>query len=300
MKNKEKFGMLDYRVDTFLTLCRERNYSRTAEKLNISQPAVTQHIQYLEREYDAKLFEYENKQLVLTKQGSILYNCILGLSASDKKIYELIRNSKIEKRLLRIGVSLTIAEHVMPMVLGKMLTEYPDISVKLNVDNTARLLEGLQSDRHDCALIEGSFDNRHYYHRLFSKESFIAVGGRPYKECELKDLLEETIIAREDGSGTREIQEEILARNNLNFDNFNNRLEIGNTNLIKDMVMNQCGITFLYKIAVMKELQSGQLYEIPIKDMKVEKEFNFVVLSDNMFMRAYLDFCEYAIKHYHL
>ncbi|BBF44764.1 LysR family transcriptional regulator YeiE [Lachnospiraceae bacterium KM106-2] len=280
--------MLDYRIETFLTLCRKRNYSKAAKELCISQPAVTQHIQYLERFYDCKLFYYENKSLMLTKQGALLERLLLGLSASDKRIYERVQLSKQQKRYLNIGASLPIAEFIMPEVMDKLMDLVVEMKIRLGVNNTDELLNGLQKDYYNCLFIEGYFEKEKYSHELLSKEEVILVAGKEYQPSQLEGLLSEVLIIKQEGSGIRKMIDGVLSDRNLTVNSYQNVMEVENLSIIKKLVESGKGISFVYRLSVEKELEEKRLFEIPL-DIKMEQEFNFVILQNNIFAKDYLE-----------
>lgn len=290
--------MLDYRIETFLTLCKERNYSRTAQILSITQPAVTQHIQYLERQYNTKLFEYENKQLHLTKEGKILEQMALGLSASNNRVKEIIRGCQDTNIHLKIGCTLIISECVLPQIIKELLSTCPNLQITMTVDTNERLFEGLSSGLYDCLYVEGCYNKESYEHHLFSKEDYIAISGKKFPpNTEIKDLLTETVICREEGSIPRNILNEVLLNYRLSISDFPNYVESNNLTVIKELVKQKVGIAFVYKAAVLNELQNQSLYEIPL-NLHLQKEFNFVVLKNSMFAQKFIDLYNFSKQVY--
>ncbi len=284
--------MLDFRHETFLALCRIGNYTKTAEFLHITQPAVTQHIKFLENYYDVKLFNYEKKNLSLTREGKLLYDYAMTMSADNKKIRDILAEKDTESISVSFGTTLTVGEYVMPGILGKLLCNYPGSSVTMSVENTKVLLEKLKNGEINFVILEGFFEKTKYDSVTFSEEEFVAVcspdSGLKNKQVTLKEILGERIILREKGSGTRDIFEQILYRHNLGIQNFTKKCEIGNINVIKELVKNNLGITFLYKAAVEKELAEKKLSRINITGFSEQYEFNFVFLKDSIYKKEYL------------
>ena len=244
--------MLDFRIKTFLELCRLKNYTKTAQYLHITQPAVTQHIQYLEREYGTSLFDHAAHKFTLTPKGELFYWWALSMEASSKKIQEQLRKPASAARHYRFGVTLSIGEYVMPELLTSYLTQYPDRTVSMIVENTDSLMHKLDEGKIDFAIIEGSFDKNRYSHVLLSNERFIAVGGEKGgfpKACgTLDELTQYPLVIRERGSGTRMIFETILKEHNLSLDQFKRYSEVGNFKTIKRLVQEGIGITFAYEL----------------------------------------------------
>lgn len=283
--------MLDFRIDTLITVCREMNFSRAAEKLNITQPAVSQHIRYLEENYGIKIFRHEGKKIRLTQEGKTLLDAATAIRHDDRFLREKLKDIGQVQQSLVFGATLTIGEFVLPEHLADYLRRYPDSSVRMIVANTNRLLEKLNEGEIDFAVIEGYFPKNDYEHLQYSREKYIPVCGPDYHfsgPCEtLEDMLSERLIVREAGSGTREILERILGEKNLSLPDFRHLVEISNLNAIKSLVRSNCGITFLYEAAARKELKEGALKEIPIKGFDVAHDFTFVWRKGSIFAERY-------------
>lgn len=291
--------MLDFRLETFLTLCKTRNYTKTAGELHITQPAVSQHIRYLENYYGCKLFHYSGKTLTLTSHGEKLKSFVMTMKANSGRIKELMGEDD-NSYPITFGATLTIGEYVMEGIMKSLLKDYPEIRITMEVDNTKELLEKLKDGQVDFVLLEGQFDKEKYSSMLFSMEEFVAVcsskSSLVLREREIKELFNERLILRENGSGSRDIFEQVLYERNLTIDNFKSIAEIANIKIIKELVKENLGITFIYKQAVKEELKNGKLKEIKIKDFKVEREFNFVFLKESIHYEEYRKWFKYFLS----
>ncbi len=283
--------MLDFRMDTLIAVCKYMNFTKAAEKLNITQPAVSQHIRHLEEDYGIKIFQYDGKKIKLTGEGKILLDAVTTIKHDDLFLREQLKDLKKERRNLIFGTTLTIGEFVMPGRLAEYLKEYPDTSLRMIVANTYRLLEKLNNGEIDFAVIEGYFTKSEYDYLRYSREKYIPVCGPDYRfsgKCStVEDLLTERLIVREPGSGTREILERILGEKNLSIQDFKNLVEISNMNAIKFLVQANCGVTFLYETAVREEIKDGMLKEIRLKEYNVTHDFTFVWRKGSIFAERY-------------
>lgn len=269
--------MIDYRLQTFLLLCDELNYTETARKLHITQPNVSQHIRYLEDYYKVKLFRYENRKLSMTEEGEKLRRMVIRLKSESTKIKQEMDDFEDKRTRINFGATLTIGEYIMPDIISEL--DFDKYSVTMLVENTHTLLQKLEDGIIDFAIIEGHFDKVKYDSVLFSKEEFIAVGSEEFKDFyKFKDLLDYRLILREKGSGTREVFERILFDNNLSVSSFKDVIEIGNMNTIKSLVSKNIGISFLYKNALKK---NDKLKKLNIEDMEIHREFNFVMMKNS-------------------
>lgn len=278
--------MIDSRLKTFLILSQVKNYTKTAELLFISQPAVSQHIKYLENEYNTKLFEYKDKRLTLTPSGEILYNFLVNVDKKSKDILNLMNNNLDEEENLTFGTTLTIGEYLMPEILNDIYSKYPLVKIHMVVENTESLLDKLNSGLIDFALLEGQFDKSKYDYKLLSKEEFIGICSNENilskSKVKFEDIFSQRLLIREKGSGSREIFEHILYEHNYKMNSFDSFSEIGNINVIKELVSLNKGISFMYKRAVIKNLLSRDISKISISDFNVIREFNFVYLKHNL------------------
>lgn len=287
--------MIDYRLNTFLTLCELKNYTKTAKKLFITQPAVSQQIKYLEQQYKVKLFKYEGKNLVLTPAGKELHSFVLTLVKDCEKITQQLSNNQ-ENTSCNFGATLTIGQYVMPDILEYILRKNKNTSLSMVVDNTSNLLELLNKGKIDFAIIEGNFNKSQYSYELLSMEDFIGICHPQSKYAKgsysLDNLFNETLILREKGSGTRDVFEQLLYEQNLCTHSFKSICEIGSLHTILSLVSSNCGISFMYKKAAQHCLDSNKISIIDIKGLPIKREFNFVWLKDSRFSSSYKDFFE--------
>ncbi|MDD3401429.1 MAG: LysR family transcriptional regulator [Eubacteriales bacterium] len=279
--------MLDFRILTFLDLCKTHNYTRTAENLFITQPAVSQHIKYLETEYGAKLFYYRDRTLTLTEAGKTLKRCATVMYANCRSIKDKLADCTVTKRQLRFAATLTIGEFVLPPYINRYLLSNSGASVSMLVENTSVILNLLRENAIDFAVVEGYFPQDEFRSRLMQRERYIAVCSPSYplkrEVSRIADLINESLVVREEGSGTREIVERVLEEQNLHFSDFPLINEVGNMNAIKYLVANNRGISFMYESAARAEIDSGVLREIHLLDFNFYREFNFIMLKGSLF-----------------
>ncbi|NLK95777.1 MAG: LysR family transcriptional regulator [Clostridiales bacterium] len=289
--------MIDFRMATFLKLCEVKNYTKTAKEINITQPAVTQHIQSLEKEFNIKVFIKEGKNIFLTREGELLKALAEKIYAEEKKLKQAFLEPSTFK--INFGATLTIGDNIMPKKIEKYLKKNPLCEISMRVENTDSLLHMLNEGSIEVALVEGNYQKNQYTSLLISKEKFIAVAGMGLKinnNCKLEELCKYPIIVRERGSGTRSILENYIKENNLVLEDFERIIELGNFNSIKHLVINNLGITFVYKPVVQEELDKGILKEIKIMDFNLFHEFNFVYLKDSLLKEKYLEFYQFLKK----
>ena len=283
--------MLDFRMETFLCVCDHMNYTKASEELHITQPAVSQHIHYLEKYYNTKLFSLEGKKLKLTKEGIVLQRVAIKMKNDEMRLKENFLDMSNMFTELKFGATKTVGDFVVPKILSKYMEDYPDTHIYMKVENTSELLKCLEEGELDFALVEGYFRKSEYDHLHYSTENYIGVCSPYYKwknkPKTMDDLFKERLLVREPGSGTREVLERYLELNNYTVDNFIKKVEIGSMHAIKELCKNGCGITFLYETAVKEELDKGNLIPINIEEFNVHHDFTFIWRKDSVYSEVY-------------
>ena len=278
--------MLDPRVETFLTVCETMNFTKAASLLHITQPAVSQQVRALEEQYGRKLFRYKSRQLFLTEEGELFLRTARTMRQDAIRLQESLRQMGKE-RLLRFGATLTIGEYSMPGPLLRLLQKDPELRLRMLAANTQELLSLLDRGEIDFAIVEGNFDRSSYDSLVYSTQRYIPVAAPDYAFTRpvhrLEDLLEERLLVREPGSGTRSILERVLEANNLSVESFRRWTELGSLNLIKSLVEAGAGVSFFYQPVVQRELESGLLREIPLEDCSIHHDFTFLWQRGSVF-----------------
>ena len=158
--------------------------------------------------------------------------------------------------------------------------------------NTSKLLELLDHGQISMAIVEGNYPKENYSHKKYSTEDYIAVCATSHqfnKEPHtIHDLISEHLLVREEGSGTRNILEQSLIAHGLHISNFMHYTQVENMHTIMNLLKKDCGISFLYKIAVGKELKSKELKEITLDDFKLQHDFDIIWEKESIYADKYL------------
>lgn len=283
--------MLDTKLNTFLVLCETMNYTRAAERLCLTQPAVTHHIHYLEERFGCRLFSYQGKTLSLTAEGQRLLGLARSLAYNSRRAEEAMRSPSVLS--LRVGATKTIGEYVIAPRVKRLIREMPELNFSLIVENTRYLLHALDSFQLDLALIEGYFDRERYELLSSRREAFFGVcaAGHPFggKKVTVEQLLEQRIIIREPGSGTRDIFQQMLRRRGYGLDSFPRQMTVSDFSVIKTLVTDSLGVSFLYAPVVEKELEQGSLSGFKLEGESMSGAFSLVCLKGNMFAGEWAD-----------
>jgi len=292
--------MLDFRIVTFLTVCNTRNYTRAAEQLHITQPAVSQHIRYLEETYGTKLFCSEGRRLTLTPEGEVLRRTAAAMRNDELLMRERLRTGANGELPLHFGVTMTVGEFLIARPLSAYLLEHPGADVRMEMGNTEELLGKLRRGELYFALVEGYFDRTEFDSALYQTERFLAVCAANHRfacpPTALRDLLRERVLARESGSGTRDILEKHLAAQNMALSDFADIVQISGMQAILQLLERDVGISFLYEAVARKGIQSCTLREIPLRDFQVEHDIALIWERGSVFAGEYQDLCRQLLK----
>ena len=249
---------MDQKLCTFLTLCKTMNYRLAAEHLHLSQPAVTKQIQSLEQSLQTKLFYYDGHTLHKTEKCLLLERYAISQQYQFEEMQLAIADKKRLK--LRIGATKTIGDYVLIDAIKDYLNN-PSHELSLVVDNTKHLLQMLDENQLDFAVIEGTFSKTKYDSYLLRMEPFVGICAKTSPLCgqnlSVEDLLKQTIIVREEGSGTRRIFEERLNASGYELSDFYREVSISSFVSIKALVASGIGISFLYHSVVVSEERIG-------------------------------------------
>ena len=249
---------MDSKLQTFLTLCQTMNYRIAAEQLHLSQPAVTKQIQSLEQMLQIKLFCYDGHVLHKTEACLLLERYAITQQYQFEELQLAIADKK--RFNLRIGATKTIGDYVLIDAIKEYLSD-PSHELSLMVDNTMHLLQMLDENQLDFAVIEGAFSKTKYDSYLLRMEPFVGICAKNSPLCgqhiSVEELLKQTIVVREKGSGTRRIFEERLAAVGYELSDFYREVSISSFVAIKALVAAGIGISFLYNSVVAKENDIG-------------------------------------------
>ncbi len=282
--------MLDNRIYTFLELCNVMNYHKTAENLRMTQPAVTQHIKFLEEHYGCKLFDYSNRKLKKTSKGIELEKYAKNIISLNISVNEEL--SKKDKLQINIGATKTIGEYK----LNHALILQSECEVNFIIDNTENLINKLNHFELDILLLEGYLDKDKYLYKKISDEEIVGICSPKHrfagKEPSLTEILDENIILRENGSGTRWVFENFLLSQGYSVDSIKQKSIISSNKVIENIVESNLAISFVYDVM---QKQNPNLSYFKIKEKRIHHEFNFVFLNNTKAQKI-MGFIENAMK----
>lgn len=286
-------------LKVYITVVEQRNFSRAAELLHLSQPGVSLHIRKLEKEFDVKLMHRSPKWVKLTEAGELLY-------VRAKEMVNLYESAKLDiARLqddvsgsLQIGASFTIGEYVLPRLFSSFARQYPEVAMEVFIENSSQVVEAIRDNHIDFGLIEEDIEAQDLNVTPFMKDELIIVAAEGYPlhtsvNADLEQLQDQVWILREMGSGTRSSSDRFLAQTGLRV---NRSYEFNSSQGVKEAVFSGLGIAMLSRWVVKRELSAGMLKEITIPDIHIERNFSLVRRIGHIPTRANEVFAERLLK----
>lgn len=276
--------MFDFRLRVFYTVAKRLNFTKAAEELCITQPAVSKHIQEIESYYKVRLFERNGNKIHLTKAGGVLLhycNQIFGLYGSLE--FELNALTEIFKGKLRIGASTTIAQYVLPPLLADFHKRYEDIQVSLTISNTEQIEQSLNNNSIDFGIVEGQAKNTLFKYTEFIQDEIVPVVAANHtlaiqKEISIDQLLSTPLLLREPGSGTLEVIAHALKPHNIKLSDLKCEMQLGSTESIKSYLLHSDCMAFLSIHSILEELKNNKLQIVDVKDLNLDRAFHFIQL----------------------
>lgn len=274
--------VFDFRLKVFYTAAQQLNFTKTAEDLYISQPAVSKNILELEKNIGVSLFERKGNNLILTQAGKILLQyaeqIIQLYNKADQDIFDLQSNTK---GYMSLGASTTISQYIIPSLLAKFLNENPNSNIEVSQFNSRAIEKLLIEKKIDLGITEGGTDNRALKYVPFMKDELVLVTNsknpilKKLKNPTISDLYTIPFVLRELGSGTRSVIERKIRSSRINLSKFNIEMILGSTESIKRYIQERDCFAFLSIHAIQKEILDNKLSILDIPNLKIERFFYF-------------------------
>ena len=296
--------MSDRRLQVFHTVAKLLSFTKAAESLHMTQPAVTFQVRQLEEYFNTRLFDRTHNRINLTEAGKRVYE----YSDTIFQVYSEMENAVREitgdvNGVLIIGASTTIAEYMLPALLGDFKTKYPDVNLRLKVSNSEGIVAMVENNVIDLGVVEAAVTNKNLAVELCRVDRLVAVvpPGHEFANREsmhIKDLLKYPYICREEGSGTREVILEYLDQLGLVKEELNIIMELGSPEALKGAVEAGIGVTIISRATLNKELKLGTLVAIDL-DPPLERPFSFVHQKQKFRQHTVEKLLEFARQYCH-
>ena len=284
--------MIDEKLETLITVAECKNFTRASELLNLTQPAVSHHINQLEKEIGAKLF-IRGKEIKITKEGEIALIYAKRMMNLEQKMLRKIVDEKNNITRLTIGVTHSSENTDITELLAKYANDHPNVTISLITDNIKNLYDKLENYELDLAIVEGKRLSNKLNYLMLDTDYLVAVVGNTNElakksSIKLEELKNQNMILRLPGSATRELFEASLISNNESIHNFNVSLEVDSINTIKTLVKKGLGVSILSKSSCLYDAKKNKLKILPIQNLTMMREIN-IVYNKDFHQKSFLD-----------
>lgn len=279
------YCMFDFRLQVFHTVAKRLNFTKAAEELFISQPAVTKHIQEIENAFKVKLFDRNGTKIKLTTAGNTLLQYTEELFAVYRNLeFEMNTFTQTHNGKLKIGASTTIAQYVLPPILAAFHKKFKDIKISLTINNTEQIEQALQNKAIDLGIIEGHSKNSVIKYTEFIKDQIVLVskiGNSVAKKQSIspEQLKKIPLLLREPGSGTLEVLAHALKPLGIKIAQLQNEMQLGSTESMKRYLLHSDSMAFMSIHSISKELTNKECSIVDVKGLHIERYFYFIQLQ---------------------
>lgn len=294
--------MADRRLQVFHTVARLLSFTKAAETLHMTQPAVTFQIRQLEEHFNTRLFDRTHNRISLTAAGQRVYGYaekIIALYGEmDSRVRELTGDVS---GILIIGASTTIAEYVLPGLLGEFQSRYKDVNVRLSVSNSLGVVHMVENNTVDVGIVESPVTNKNLAVEVCWHDELMFICQPSHALAKKTGVTPQEIVTlpflcREEGSGTREVINEYLEDNKVSAHDLNLCMEFGSPEAIKSAVEAGLGVSIVSRATVGKELKLKTLVALPLNPV-LKRPFSFVHQRQKFRLRAVEEFMNFAHEH---
>ena len=268
----------------FRAVAGQRSFRRASELLYLTQPAVTQQIKALEQEIGAPLFDRTGREITLTPAGEVLLR--YAGEGNELLLRAEAELAALEGRVsgpLRLAVSTTIAQYVLPPLLGRFLRRYPAVELRMRSANTEGVAAAVLDGSVDVGLVEGPVHRPELKLEAWLRDELVLVVASDHAWAGLAAITPEQLrgvplLLRERGSGTREIVDSAMEAAGLAAKDLNIAMELNSTEALLACVEAGLGVGFYSRAAIRRQVRLGTLVRVPVHGLKVGRDLSFVTM----------------------
>ncbi|MEO5333716.1 MAG: selenium metabolism-associated LysR family transcriptional regulator [Magnetococcus sp. YQC-5] len=290
----------DTRLRVFYSVAKHLSFTRAAEELYLTQPAVTFQIRQLEEHFNTRLFDRHHNRISLTEAGEMVFNYsdrILELyRETEKAINEM---TGVTRGVIKLGATTTLGEYLLPQILSGYHEGFPGVQIRLTVHNTRMVVRKLEDATIDIGMVEGPVNNKNIVVSPCMEDELVLIMAPNHPLAKLDEipvqrLKEYPFVSREEGSGTRVVITDLLGKYGVSYDQLDMILEMGATESVKAAVEGGVGFSIVSLIALRKELTLKSLVIRRLKEGPLKRRLNFVFQKQKFRSKAVEEFLAYA------
>jgi len=269
-------------LEAFLWVADLKSFTGAAKQLFMSQPAVSFQIKSLEDELQVSLFQRNEKKVILTEAGSLLYPGAKEILRQHYKVIEDIDNLKgLKTGQLNIGASTIPGEYILPLFVGGFCQIHPGIKISLRIGGSGKVVNWVNNKEVALGITGMTVDGKGLECEPWIDDELVLIGpalvpGQLKKEIKLENLKKHSLILREQGSGTRETVESRLQKRGIPLGQCRVAIELGSTRSVITAVQAGLGLSFVSRWAAKELLQLGTIREIPMPELDLKRKLYLV------------------------
>lgn len=277
--------MLDNKIYTLIAVYECGSFVAAAQKLAITQPAVSQHIKALEDDLGIKIFNRANGRLILTKEGEEAVHTAQKMIGLYNLLKQDLANGTARTVHLNIGVTRTAESNPIAEALAKYCAENPGVTIKFVNDRINNLYKRLSSYELDLAFVEDKKNDPNLRYLMMDTDCLVLIVSPKHPLAKrgivtLAELKKEKLILRLPTSGTRNLFIAHLESNNMNIGEFDVLMELDNIGTIKDLVHRDFGVSILPRSVCLDEIKRKNLVALAVENLSMIREMNIAYRSD--------------------
>ncbi|MDX1795109.1 MAG: LysR family transcriptional regulator [Hydrogenovibrio sp.] len=294
--------MADRRLQVFYTVAKVLSFTKAAETLHMTQPAVTFQVKQLEEFFNTRLFDRTHNKISLTEAGKVVYDYSEKILDHYEKMNSEVREltGEVTGSLL-IGASTTIAEYMLPNLLGAFKKQFEDVNIRLQVGNTDAIVAMVENNMIDLGVVEAPVYNKNLEVEVCRLDEMVLIVpiGHPLSnrdKISVEDMRKYRYISREEGSGSRSVIDTYIREQGLSYSDLNVVMELGSPEAVKMAVESDVGVAIVSRTTISKELKLGTLKAIPL-DPPLDRPFSHVRQKHKFRHRAVGELLDFAVEY---
>jgi DNA-binding transcriptional LysR family regulator len=283
----------------FCEVVDRKSFSQAADRLGVTQPAVSLQVRSLEKRLGTKLLDRSGRRVEPTEAGQRLYRAAQRMLAVEGQLFDELSGDDGKLRgELALGASTGPGGTVVPVLLGEFQREHPDLSIALSISDTNHVIDQVAERALELGIVGAAPRHRGVVFEPFFRDEVILVvpPGHPFagKEVSVQELRNESLILMQEGAGVRQVIEDELRRGPVRLRDLDVRLELGLQESVKSAVAAGFGVTFISRSGVEAELAAGTLETARVKGLEPAREISLVRPAGRSPSRAVEAFVEFA------
>ncbi len=290
-------SLIDQKLISFMKIVDTNSFTKAADALALTQPAVSQHIRNLENELGVKLFIRSHNQLRLTANGEIVDKYARRLLAISNNLMQSLKDEKENVSSLTVGITHSVESSQIVEALAEYSNQSKGLTIKVVTDTVENLHKMIRNYELDFLIINGKLKDSKLNYMTMDTDCLVLAVSPTHRlaaqnSVTLDELKKEKLILRLPTSNTISLFDQALNQNNLSVGDFDVVLEMDNIATIKDLIRQNFGVSVLSKSACMDEIRKGKLIGLPIENLSLIRDINIIYPKDYENLQTIQDIVE--------